>query len=1548
MKKNVISGAYAILVLSGLAASMVSAEVSTRRTFGKNHAFTIEELPSGKLKSRLLTLSPPAREKAMNWLHSLTFESFDAADHLRVDHDGGIYIVCPDGHEHCNGDHHSGESAEALEPPDVLPGNDPAVAAPGTGRAPVSVKSPPAYHSKPGAPYHIYLDFNGAIVAGKAWNASRNVASWDCVAWSTDADRTQFSDSEQAEMRRVWERISEDYAPFDINVTTDVSYDPDNYKGDKNKVGWLLFTPTTDKNNRATPHNGSGGVAYVGVFGINSYFDLYQPAWVTPASSANMAEAGSHEMGHNMGLVHDGTSSREYYGGHTATGTAPSWGPLMGTGYDRDVSQWSKGEYYDANETENDLATISSKVPYRDDDHGDSFGAATVWTDGVIDQDGIVEQTGNPDFFEFTTGAGPVSFTANTYRCDVATWGGNLDILLELYDESFTLVASNNPAAETNAVISTTVEAGTYYLALKPSAAGNPTQNPPSGYKLYGSLGQYNITGNIVPTNAVVLTQPNGGEFWSGGTTQTITWVSAMGGNVKIELLKNDSFDSTVIASTPNDGSYDWSIPPGLTAAADYRIRITSVESPDKTDTSLSDFTISPTPLPEISVEQPPGTELVDGVSTMDFGVALLGSPVPLTITIRNTGTADLTGLAVSKSGADAGDFAVDTLAETLSPGAEATLTVVFTPSGLGARNASLQISSNDADENPFDLVLSGFGQAPPAPDITVEQPVGTGLADGASTVDFGNSNLGVPSTLTFTIRNEGDAGLAGLFLSKSGAHAGDFTLGFLRSSTLAPGGTLTFTVTFTPSASGSRTATMLIASNDPDENPFEIELMGMGVIPFVPGIVIEESPGEALKNGKPMKGFGFVDLGLTESRTFTIRNSGIANLTGLTATTSGSHFSDFVVGTFGATTLAPGEETTLVVTFAPSHSGTRYAMLHIGSNDPDDNPFDIELTGSGVVPQIPEIAVEHPLQTNLVDGTAALAFGNTNIRTPIIKTVTVANTGTADLTDLAISLSGKNTSDFALGALGATTLASGASTTFTVTFKPSTAGVHGANLQITSNDADENPFDIVLSGTGVVPPFPEIVVEHPAGTGLIDGVSTLVFGNPIIGTPVTKAIVIRNAGTANLTGLAVARSGTNASDFAIGALESITLAPGASTTFTVTFTPSAAGEYSAGLLISSNDGDENPFEVTLLGTGKLPPAPEIAVEHPAGTTLVDGASALTFGNSNIGTSVAKTVTVRNTGTANLTGLAITHSGMHSPDFALGSLRVTTLAPGASTTFTVAFTPTASGNRSDSLRIVSNDADENPFDIALSGTGVIPPVPEIVAEHPAGTSLVDGTATLAFGTSNIGVPVSKTVTIRNTGTANLTGLAVTRSGTHAADFATGALGSVTLAPGASTIFTVTFTPSASGTRSAALRIASNDADENPFDIALGGIGVVPPASEIVVEQGKGSNKNLTDNESSRDFGQIKVGTTSKAMVFTIKNTGKAPLTRVNAILRGKQAKDFKVVNKPARSVAPGKSTQFKVIYKPGGARVSNATLQIASNDADENPFRVKLTGKGVR
>jgi hypothetical protein len=551
MKKHPFLNLIAFTLCFSFTASLAFSQETQERVFGKLNPFTVEELPAGQLKTKLETLNPESKEKAMRWLHSLSFKEFDAAEHMRVDDNGGVFTVCPDGHGNCDGHTH-----QAATVPEAAPTAPSSTTEPVIERVSVSINTPPAYNSKPDAPYHLYLDFNGAIVTGKAWNTAYSVTSWDCGAWNLDANSTTFNDLEQAQMKEMWQRISEDYAPFNVNVTTDVSYDPVNYSGDKNRVGWLLFTDTRDKNNRACPHDGSGGVAYVGVFGRPDYFSTYQPAWVTPQGTPSFdSEAASHEFGHNLGLSHDGTTSLAYYGGHGSNEI--SWGPIMGTGYNRNVSQWSKGEYYKANQFQNDLAIITTGIPYRADDHGATPATATPLTipDGITitsttpENDpansstvnkGIIEQNTDVDVFSFDTGAGSVTLNVNPWKQSEGTFGGNLDVLMELYDDQGALVASANPAIQTRATIQTTLAAGTYYIYVKNIGAGTPSSATPSGYTAYGSIGQYFISGTVVeatPRLRVLSITPNVGDA---GTTVSVAITGTLFQDTPTVALEKD------------------------------------------------------------------------------------------------------------------------------------------------------------------------------------------------------------------------------------------------------------------------------------------------------------------------------------------------------------------------------------------------------------------------------------------------------------------------------------------------------------------------------------------------------------------------------------------------------------------------------------------------------------------------------------------------------------------------------------------------------------------------------------------------------------------------------------------------------------------------------------------------------------------------------------------------------------------------------------------------------------------------------------------------
>ena len=810
---------------------------------------------------------------------------------------------------------------------------------------------------------------------------------------------------------------------------------------------------------------------------------------------------------------------------------------------------------------------------------------------------------------------------------------------------------------------------------------------------------------------------------------------------------------------------------------------------------------------PEITVEEPVGNELTDAGSTVNFGTTNVGTATQKTFTIRNVGNEDLTGLTTTIVGAQSGDFSAGGFASTtLVPGASTTLTVTFSPAGVGARGASLRIGSNDVDENPFDISLLGTGTTP---EIVVEQPVGTGLTDGGNTVGFGNVNAGSSSQRVFTIRNTGSGPLTGLATTIDGADADRFSAGAFGATTLNPGESTTVTLTFAPIASGGQQANLHIASNDLNENPFDVTLSGTG---RASEIAIEQPVLTDLSDGVSSVSFGDTNLNESTPLTFVIRNVGNEPLTGLVATIDGAQGSEFSAGAFGATTLNPGASTTLIVNFSPTALGTRNAALHIANNDPDENPFDIALSGNAVTP---EIAIEQPLATDLTDGGSTIDYGDVAGGQSSAKTFTIRNVGDGLLTGLSLGVDGTHSADFVAENLSSTTIVPGGTATFTVTFTPSGAGTRTAAVHVSSNDADENPFDISLTGLGL---DPEIAVEEPELTGLIDGVSIRDIGSTNVGTAVNKTFTIRNVGNVDLEDLEVTFSGANAADFSAAALAETTVSSGNTTTVVVSFSPTAVGPRTATLEIASNDRDENPFEVTLTGFGTQP---EIAIEEPVDTDLADGAATVDFGGIDVNQSVVKTFTIRNSGDGPLTGLALGVSGPNAAEYTPQNLSSTTVAVNSTATFQVTFTPSVRGTREASLQVSSNDADENPFDIDLTGVGL---APEIAVED-SGTDLTSGIGSISFGNASGQGAQRRTVTIRNVGNAELTGLATTLLGTNAADFSVGEFGATSLMPGETTTAIITFSPGALGARTASIEIASNDADENPFEISLIATGV---------------------------------------------------------------------------------------------------------------------------
>jgi hypothetical protein len=350
----------------------------------------------------------------------------------------------------------------------------------------------PALDSKPSAVGVLYLDFDGETVTDPNWNGGRTIDAQPAVMGGNPISSTQITD--------VWRRVAEDFMPFNVTVTTIRSRYDNAPVGNRMRC---IQTPTKD----AAPT--AGGVAYFKSYRAKFHSSGFRdniPCWsFNSGNAAVMAMTISHELGHTLNLRHDGTPTDTYYGGH-GTGNL-RWGPIMGAPFSARIVQWSKGEYPDANNQEDDLNITKGVLEeangagtgFSADEAGGTVGtAAQLGIFSTISKTGIIHNSADRDYYQFRTAGGPISVTA------VLANEPNLDPRLRIVNGSNTTIASSPvPATALGATLTATLTSGTYYLVVesgsRPAVAGNP------GFTTYGSIGAYELTGTYVPLPQIPL-----------------------------------------------------------------------------------------------------------------------------------------------------------------------------------------------------------------------------------------------------------------------------------------------------------------------------------------------------------------------------------------------------------------------------------------------------------------------------------------------------------------------------------------------------------------------------------------------------------------------------------------------------------------------------------------------------------------------------------------------------------------------------------------------------------------------------------------------------------------------------------------------------------------------------------------------------------------------------------------------------------------------------------------------------------------------------------
>jgi PKD repeat protein len=602
-------------------------------------------------------------------------------------------------------------------------------------------------HSLPGSTRVVYLDFDGHVTSGTAWNTSKTGGA-DIISapFDMDGNPTSWSATELDRIKRIWQRVAEDFAPFAVDVTTE---DPG--------VEALRRSSSTDTaygirvvvSPSSSWYGSAGGVAYLGSF--QSSTDL--PCFVFsdrlgPNNEKYVAEAISHEVGHTLGLNHDGkTDGTGYYQGHG------DWAPIMGVGYYRAVTQWSKGEYALANNLEDDLAKIPTYgAPLAVDDYGNTLATAASLGGSSVLAYGVIENRADVDVFSFNTGSGTVSFTLSGTAPQT-----NLDIKAELLNASGAVIQTSDGTG-LGASISASVPGGTYYLRIQGVGTGDPAT---TGYSDYASVGEYRISGTTV---ALTASQPPVAQVAATPTSGV--------GPLSVTFSSSGSSDS--------DGSisgYSWTFGDGASSTAANPVHVyQDAGSYTAVLTVIDNSGLASSASVVITVTSP-----ANQLPVAKAAASVTSGPAPLAVTFSSAGSTDPDG-AITGYHWNFGDGTSSTAAnpgKTFSAAGTYTVILTVTDDRGGTGSASLSITATDVnrdiDVSAYTLsldsapsgtaaiatikVLDRLGRAVPGATVSIEWAgLVTGTASGTTNssgvVTFTSRRAKRSGTITGSIRS--------------------------------------------------------------------------------------------------------------------------------------------------------------------------------------------------------------------------------------------------------------------------------------------------------------------------------------------------------------------------------------------------------------------------------------------------------------------------------------------------------------------------------------------------------------------------------------------------------------------------------------------------------------------------------------------------------------------------------------------------------------------------------------------------------------------------
>jgi hypothetical protein len=793
-----------------------------------------------------------------------------------------------------------------------------------------------------------------------------------------------------------------------------------------------------------------------------------------------------------------------------------------------------------------------------------------------------------------------------------------------------------------------------------------------------------------------------------------------------------------------------------------------------------------------------------------------------------------------------------------------------------------------------------------------------------ATTLQFGSQPVGAQAQQSVTVTSDGTAPVTISAVTIAGTAFS--TQAPALPATLQPGASMNLPVKFAPIVAGTVSGQLVLASNAANSPAATVSLSGDGVAaspaptpkpppptpnpppptpnpppptpnpppptPDPPTPTPTPDPGTAaLTLSTAAVDFGSVPVGAQTGSTVTLTSSGTAAvvLQGVVASGDGFHAGHLQL----PLTLAPGQQISLPVAFAPSSTGSSQGQVTLADNA-TGSPSQIALSGTGASAASPSLSVSP----------TSVAFGDVTVGSDAFKTITLVSNGTVPVTINSVVVAGASFSGPTLGL--PKVLQPSQQMSLKVQFDPTKEGAATGKVTVSSTSTTNSKAIIALNGKGVVPTTPSL-----AGSA-----SSLSFGRVTVGAQVMKSVTVTSTGTAPATITAASLTGNGyAATYAGVPVQQvsapITLPPGQQVTYQVAFDPTQAGPASGQLSLSTDTG--SPVNVSLVGTGTAETSPALTVS----------ATSLDYGHVQVNTQAGLQLTLTSSGTAPVT---ISSSTVAGQDFQVLSVAYpaginawpATLRPGQQIVLSIGFTPTDVGSATGNLT-VNSDASGGTANIPLSGSGDAAPAPKLKLSSTS----------LSFGSNPIGSKASRTLTLTSTGDAPLTINSIALTGTQFSD------GTVrlplTLQPHQQLVLKVIFQPTTAGSDAETLTVTSDDAS-GPATVSLGGTGTTTTTPQLTVTPG------------TLDFGNVGLNAATTQPV-TLSSTGTAPVTVTAAAVTGA---GFSVsgVSFPL-TLNPNQSTTLQVQFDPTTAGAATGQLSVRSDSSTGGTAHVVLTGTGT-